>query len=138
MCWRIPRSVPTKTLGYAKYDLVRAFNEVVEALGLSESMLERVLAKAIAVPASRFLRMKRGVNLLISDRQASGHGRIVEGTYQSTILVQWRAVAGRVRHVDATLYNSCERREGAAATCPRVLPGDGLVTSWQLCSTCSR
>jgi thiamine phosphate synthase YjbQ (UPF0047 family) len=99
-----PRSVPTKTKDYAKYDLVRAFNEVVDALGLNESMLERVLAKAIAVPASRFLRMKRGVNLLISDRQASGHGRIVEGTYQSTILVQWHGVAGRVRHVDAILY----------------------------------
>lgn len=98
------RSVPSRTLDYAKYDLVRAFNEVVDALGLSESMLERVLAKAIAVPASRFLRMKRGVNLLVSDRECPGAGRIVEGTYQSAILVQWRPVSGRVRHVDATLY----------------------------------
>jgi hypothetical protein len=99
-----PRGVPNRTLDYAKYDLVRAFNHVVDALGLSESMLERVLSKAIAVPAARFLRMKRGVNLLVSDRQAEGHGRIVEGTYQSTILVQWRPATSRVRHIDVVLY----------------------------------
>ncbi|MCU0255661.1 MAG: hypothetical protein MUF60_02865 [Vicinamibacterales bacterium] len=99
-----PRGVPGRTLDYAKYDLVRAFNHVVDALGLSESMLEKVLSKAIAVPAARFLRMKRGVNLLVSDRQAEGHGRIVEGTYQSTILVQWRPSTTRMRHVDAVLY----------------------------------
>jgi thiamine phosphate synthase YjbQ (UPF0047 family) len=99
-----PRSVPGRTLDYAKYDLVRAFNEVVDALGLNESILERVLSKAIAVPAARFLRMKRGVNLLVSDREGAGHGRIVEGTYQSTILVQWRPTMARVRHIDATLY----------------------------------
>lgn len=99
-----PRGLPTRTLDYAKYDLVRAFNQVVDALGLNESILERVLSKAIAVPAARFLRMKRGVNLLVSDRETDGAGRIVEGTYQSTILVQWRPVTARVRHVDATLY----------------------------------
>jgi len=99
-----PRAVPMKTLGYAQYDLVRAFNRVVEALGLSESLLERVVARGIGVPASRFLRMKRAVNLLVSDRQAPGRGAIVEGTYQSPILVQWRPSASRIRHVEATLY----------------------------------
>jgi thiamine phosphate synthase YjbQ (UPF0047 family) len=99
-----PRAVPSRTLDYAKYDLVRAFNEVVDALGLSESMIERILARAIGVPASRFLRMKRSVDLLVSDRTNPRLGTIVEGTYQSPILVQWRPAASRVRHVEATLY----------------------------------
>ena len=41
------------------------------------------------MPAARFLRMKRAVSLLVSDRQSPGAGAIVEGTYQSPILVQW-------------------------------------------------
>ncbi len=100
---RDPRAIPSKTLGYAKYDLVRALNQFVEALGLSESLIERMLARAMALPAERFLRMKRSVSLLVSDRSAPGHGAIVEGTYQSPILVQWHQAPGRVRHLDVTL-----------------------------------
>jgi hypothetical protein len=101
--WADPRAVPVKTLGYAKYDLVRAFNEVVDVLGLSESFIERVIARAIAFPAARFLRMKRSVSLLVSDRHAPGQGRITEGEYQSPILVQWRPADGRVRRLNVTL-----------------------------------
>ncbi len=98
-----PRLVPTKTLGYAKYDLVRAFNEAIDKLGLSESLVERAIAKMMGVPAERFFRMKRSVSLLVSDRQEEGRGAIVEGTYQSPILVQWRPSETRVREVEATL-----------------------------------
>lgn len=97
-----PRAVPAKTLGYAKYDLVRTFNRLVDAFGLKKSIAERWLGRALAVPASRFLRMKRSVSLLVSDRDA-GRGSIVEGVYQSPILVQWRAPGRSVRHVDVTL-----------------------------------
>jgi thiamine phosphate synthase YjbQ (UPF0047 family) len=98
-----PRAIPAKTLDYAKYDLVRVFNRLLDAVGLSESMLETVLAQAIAMPAARFLRMKRSVSLLVSDRQSPGAGAIVEGTYQSPILVQWHRGARRVRALDVTL-----------------------------------
>ncbi|MEW5981987.1 MAG: hypothetical protein AB1806_06405 [Acidobacteriota bacterium] len=98
-----PRLVPTKTLGYAKYDLVRALNEALDALGLSESLVERILAKMMGVPAERFFRMKRSVSLLVSDRQRDGRGAIVEGTYQSPILVQWRSSETRMREIEATL-----------------------------------
>jgi thiamine phosphate synthase YjbQ (UPF0047 family) len=98
-----PRAIPSKTLSYAKYDLVRALNQFVEALGLSESRVERMIARAMAVPAERFLRMKRSISLLISDRQTPGQGAIVEGTYQSPILVQWHQAHGNVRHLDVTL-----------------------------------
>ena len=35
-----PRAIPARTLDYAKYDLVRVFNRLVDALGLRESMVE--------------------------------------------------------------------------------------------------
>jgi thiamine phosphate synthase YjbQ (UPF0047 family) len=98
-----PRAIPAKTLDYAKYDLVRVFNQLVDALGLRESMVESVLSRAIAMPASRFLRMKRSVSLLVSDRGMPGRGAIVEGTYQSPILVQWQRGTRRARALDVTL-----------------------------------
>jgi hypothetical protein len=98
-----PRAIPARTLDYAKYDLVRVFNRLLDAVGLRETMLETVLAQAIAMPAARFLRMKRSVSLLVSDRQTPGTGAIVEGTYQSPILVQWHRGGRRVRTLDVTL-----------------------------------
>ncbi len=98
-----PRAIPAKTLDYAKYDLVRVFNQLLDALGLRESLVENVLSRAIAMPASRFLRMKRAVSLLVSDRVRAGHGAIVEGTYQSPILVQWHRGSRQSRVLDVTL-----------------------------------
>jgi hypothetical protein len=68
-----------------------------------ESLVESVLSRAIAMPAARFLRMKRAVSLLVSDRNSAGHGAIIEGTYQSPILIQWRRADGDVRVLDVTL-----------------------------------
>ncbi len=98
-----PRAIPSKTLNYAKYDLVHFFNELMDAFHISESMLEKILSKFIAVPAERFLRMKRKVSLYVSDQNPSGTGQIVHGTYQSPILVQWKAAANRTRHLTITL-----------------------------------
>jgi len=98
-----PRAIPGKTLDYAKYDLVRVFNKLVDALGLNESVVESVLSRAIGVPAARFLRMKRSVSLLVSDREQQGRGAIVEGTYQSPILVQWHRGAHPTRTLEVTL-----------------------------------
>ena len=98
-----PRSIPAKTRDYAKYDVVRFINKLVDALGLNESVIERAVARAMAVPAERFLRMKRTVNLLVSDSQTAGRGAIIQGTYQSPILVQWRRSLKRSRTVDITL-----------------------------------
>jgi hypothetical protein len=98
-----PRAIPAKTLDYAKYDLVRVFNRMVDALGLRESRVENLLSRAIGMPAARFLRMKRSVSLLVSDRDSAGRGAIVEGTYQSPILVQWHRGARQSRVLDVTL-----------------------------------
>ena len=101
--WDDPRAVPSKTIDYAKYDLVRGLNRLVDALGLGESAFERVFSQALAVPASRFLRMKRSVDLLISDTRSQGHGAVVEGQYQAPIMVQWRRADRGERLVTATL-----------------------------------
>jgi thiamine phosphate synthase YjbQ (UPF0047 family) len=96
-----PRAIPAKALDYAKYDMVRALNQMLDLTGLRESLLERLFARAIAVPAGRFLRMKRSVNLRV--RESDGRGVIADGRYQSPILVQWNRAAQRVRALDVTL-----------------------------------
>jgi hypothetical protein len=101
--WDDPRAVPSKTIDYAKYDLVRALNRVVDAFGLAESAIERMIAQALAVPASRFLRMKRSVDLLVSDSKTPGRGLVIEGTYQAPIMVQWRRADHGERQVNVTL-----------------------------------
>ncbi len=101
--WDDPRAVPMKTIDYAKYDLVRALNRLVDALGLAESAFERVFSQALAVPASRFLRMKRSVDLLVSDTRTPGSGAVVQGAYQAPIMVQWRRADHGQRQVTVIL-----------------------------------
>ncbi len=98
-----PKAIPIKAKGYAKYDLVQILNEFIDALGLSESLLERIIHKFLAYPASRFLRMKRSISLLVNDRDESGCGSIVEGIYQSPILVQWSKAQPQVRRLRAQI-----------------------------------
>jgi thiamine phosphate synthase YjbQ (UPF0047 family) len=98
-----PRAVPGKTLGYAQYDLVRILNRLVDVLGLGESRAERMLARTMALPLSRFFRMKRSVSLLVSADDKTGRPTIIEGTYQSPIMVQWHRACGRARALDVTI-----------------------------------
>jgi hypothetical protein len=70
---------------------------------LRASRIEQLLASALAVPAARFLRMKRAVDLLVSDSRTPGRGAVVSGMYQTPIMVQWRGDARGVRMVDVTL-----------------------------------
>lgn len=91
------RSVPSKVKGYARYDLVQFINEFIDSSGLSGSIVESLIHRFMAYPASRRLRMKRSVSLLVLDQEGSGRGDIVEGTYQSPILIQWKASRSRSR-----------------------------------------
>ena len=97
-----PRAVPAKTLGYATYDFVRLLNKSLDTLGLRGSIVEKVLARSLAVPAARFFRMRRLVSLLVSDRPDGSTG-LIEGTYQSPILVQWQRAPRQTRILEATL-----------------------------------
>ena len=97
-----PLSIPSKTINYARYDVVRVMNSLMEALRVDESVLERWLAKLMAVPARRFLRSRK-VSFLASDLSGEGRARLVRGTYQSPILVQWAQSGGQSRQLDVVL-----------------------------------
>lgn len=96
-----PLAIPGKTLSYARYDVVHLMNSLMEALRLDQSSVERLIAKVMSVPARRFLRSRR-VSFLASTDQEVGP-RLVRGTYQSPILVQWQPAVGQQRHVDVVL-----------------------------------
>jgi len=97
-----PLAIPGKTINYARYDVVRVLNKLIEAFGAQESVVERLIAKLMAAPARRFLRTRR-ISFLASDHAAEGRSRLVRGTYQSPILVQWQAPAHQARGLEITL-----------------------------------
>jgi hypothetical protein len=97
-----PLSIPTKTINYAKYDLPRLLNSLVEALHWDHSVFERVIAKAMAVPARRLLWSRR-VTFLAAHDDVLDRPRLVCGQDQSPILVQWQPADGGSRPVDITI-----------------------------------
>ncbi|HLA79616.1 MAG TPA: hypothetical protein VJU18_18730 [Vicinamibacteria bacterium] len=98
-----PLAIPGKTINYAKYDFVQVVNSLMEAFRFNESVVEKLLARIMEIPARRFLGMKRSVSFLASDGNMGGPARIVRGRYQSPILVQWRAADRQVRALAVTL-----------------------------------
>ncbi len=97
-----PLAIPGKTLSYAKYDVVRVLNSLMEALRLDQSSFERLVAKVMAVPARRFMRSRR-VSFLAAQDGAHPAARIVRGTYQSPILVQWQPAVEQQRQLDIAI-----------------------------------
>lgn len=98
-----PGTVPAKAWNYAKYDFIQLVNEVIDVLGLSESFVERIVARTAAIPASRMLRTKRSVSLLVATDEATGTSQVVQGTYQTPILFQWQGAKRQARKLDITL-----------------------------------
>ena len=82
-----PNLILSKLRGYAHYDVVRIVQKIIDGMGLKESFIEEVLYYFMAYPASRRLSMKRSLSLLV--REECGKSRIVQGRYQSPILIQW-------------------------------------------------
>jgi thiamine phosphate synthase YjbQ (UPF0047 family) len=98
-----PAAMPGKAKNYATYDLVHIFNELMDALQVGRSVIEKIVSRVLSVPASRFLGMKRNISLLVSNGEQSGKGRLVQGTYQSPILIQWRKAPERTRYLEVTM-----------------------------------
>jgi thiamine phosphate synthase YjbQ (UPF0047 family) len=94
-----PEQLRSRTKEYAKYDLVHIFNEVMDAFHISHSKVENILSRFIALPAERFLRMKRSISLLVSNENENEIAQIRQGTYQSPILVQWRSAPKKERNL---------------------------------------
>jgi thiamine phosphate synthase YjbQ (UPF0047 family) len=97
-----PLAIPGKTLSYAKYDVVRVLNSLMEALRLDQSSFERLVAKVMSVPARRFMRSRR-VSFLATQEPGHTTARVVRGTYQSPILVQWQTAEGQERRLDISI-----------------------------------
>ena len=88
---------------YRKGDYAEALAETLDALGIEAPMIERLVARSLEAPASRFMRMRRTVDLLVSDSAAPGTGALIEGTYQTPILVQWRSAKTPARKIEVSL-----------------------------------
>lgn len=98
-----PWAIPAKAMDYAKYDVIRSFNQVCERLRIPDSRAERLISLLLGRQAHRFLRLQRSVNLLVSDAASPGRGRLVEGVYQCPILLQWMKTPGNLRTVGISL-----------------------------------
>ncbi|MGH9384290.1 MAG: hypothetical protein ACRD2N_08415 [Vicinamibacterales bacterium] len=98
-----PWAIPAKAIDYAKYDFVRLFNQVCDVFPFGNTRLQHLVACLVGLQIRRFLRMKRSVNLLVSDLESPGHGRIAEGTYQCPILIQWRKAQANHRMIGITV-----------------------------------
>ena len=98
-----PLSIPAEALNDAQYDAVQLFNGLMDRVGMRPSLVERLVNRALAVPVSHFLRMKRRIGLPVLDPRARGVGQIGWGTYQSPILIQWRAPGRATRTLDITV-----------------------------------
>ncbi|MGE0041324.1 MAG: hypothetical protein AB7H88_15850 [Vicinamibacterales bacterium] len=96
-----PLAIPGKTISYAMYDVVQVLNSLMEALRLDQSTLERLVAKVMSVPARRLVRTRR-VSFLAAG-EGNDAARVVRGTYQSPILVQWQPAEAQARHVEVVL-----------------------------------
>lgn len=99
---RDPAAIPEKTRDYATYDLIHLYNEFLEHLPIGRSVVDGIMS-VLSTPAYRILRLKRHVSLLVSSSAQTGPGRIVQGTYQTPILVQHHRPASGVRYLDVTL-----------------------------------
>jgi len=99
---RNPASIPGRTRDYATYDLIHLYNELMDTVPVGRSIIDRILS-VLSHPASRILRLKRHISLLVSSSQDTGDSRIVQGTYQSPILVQHNPADEGVRYLDITL-----------------------------------
>ncbi|HKK27208.1 MAG TPA: hypothetical protein VKB18_03935 [Gemmatimonadota bacterium] len=100
---RHPTSIPGKTREYAVYDLVHLYNEVMDVLGVGRAVADRILSR-LAGPAWRLFRLKRHVSFPVTDGAGPGGERIIQGRYQSPILIQHRAAESGARRLEVTVW----------------------------------
>jgi hypothetical protein len=71
-------------------------------LRLDQSSLERLVAKVMAFPARRFIRSRR-VSFFAAQEPGASAARVVRGTYQSPILVQWQTAEHEERRLSIAI-----------------------------------
>jgi hypothetical protein len=98
-----PAAIPAKMRDYAIYDLIHLYNEVMDNVQIGRTLIERGLS-FLSGPASRLFRLKRCIQLFISGRGEAGRERIMQGIYQSPILIQHQQAEQGVRGLEITLW----------------------------------
>ena len=98
-----PAAIPAKMRDYALYDLIHLYNEVMDNVQIGRALLERGLS-FLSGPAARLFRVQRGIQLFISGRSEAGQERIMQGIYQSPILIQYQQAEQGVRRLELTLW----------------------------------
>src|SRR4030095_3765656 len=96
-------AIPVKMRDYALYDLIHQYNEVMDNVQIGRALLERGLS-FLSGPAARLFRVKRCMQLFISGRGEAGRARILQGIYQSPILIQYQQAEQGVRGLEITLW----------------------------------
>ena len=114
---KYPRSLPKRARKYLTQDLIQIINEiiatvgrhtsilhrVIERLGSSIPYLEQVIEYVATTSASRWMGLNRSISLLINSTDKSATGKLMTGTYQSPILVQWRRPNTKTRRIHVRL-----------------------------------
>jgi hypothetical protein len=98
-----PASIPAKTRGYAVYDLIHFYNEIMNNLQIGRPVLEKILPY-LSASASRIFRLKRHIRFMVSRADNSGTGHIIQGTYQSPILLQYKRPYREFRRLEIKLW----------------------------------
>lgn len=98
------RNAPVPIIDSTTVEAVHVLNRVLKRIGVDESVIARVLGRTLTLPVSRFQGLRRGISLPVIAQDDDGGGRIPWGTYQSPILIQWKAPRGPTRELDVKLF----------------------------------
>jgi thiamine phosphate synthase YjbQ (UPF0047 family) len=97
-----PTSIPGKTRSYVIYDLIHLYNELMKNTQFFHSVANKGLSY-LSTSVFHVFRLKRHISLLVSSDVETGIRSIVQGNYQSPILLQHQRPDKDVRCLDITL-----------------------------------
>jgi thiamine phosphate synthase YjbQ (UPF0047 family) len=98
-----PGSIPAKTRGYAVYDLVHFYNEIMNSLQIGRPLFEKIFPY-LSASASRVFRLKRNIRFMVSGIDKSRTGHVIQGRYQSPILLQYKRPAKEFRSLEIKVW----------------------------------
>lgn len=98
-----PGSIPGRARDYAVYDLVHLYNEIMDVLSVGRSVADRILS-GLSGPAFDLFRLRRRISFPVSASDETGPGRVLQGEYQSPIMIQHRPAESGVRRLEVSLW----------------------------------
>lgn len=98
-----PTALPATMRDSTIYDLIHLYNEVMDNVQVGRALIERGLS-FLSGPVSYLFRLKRCISLFISGHGEAGGERIMQGIYQSPILIQRQQAEQGVRSLEISLW----------------------------------